>query len=306
MKRYIALLACLFALTACGNDSDTEADASANGNGAANGDNAAEAGDVGFENEAARRSYALGMDIGNSLKELPVELDVDMLTEGVRDTVSDGETRLSPQELEGVMQSFVQQMQAAQQESAQQAAQANLETGEEFLAENQSAEGVQVTESGLQYKIVEEGSGPSPSVNDSVTVHYEGRLLDGTVFDSSRERGEPVTFPVDAVIPGWTEALQLMEEGAQYTLFIPANLAYGERGAGAQIGPNETLIFEVELLEVNAEEGGGGDAGGAQGEGQTDAQGEDQIDAQTDAEAEDNGGAQGEAAAKGEGTDASQ
>ncbi len=288
MKRYIALLACLFALTACGNDSDTEADASAGGNGAANGDNAAAA-DTDFENEAARRSYALGMDIGNSLTELPVELNVDMLTEGVRDTVGGGETRLSQQELEGVMQGFVQEMQAAQQEKAQQAAQGNLEAGEEFLAENESAEGVEVTESGLQYKVVEEGSGPSPAVTDSVTVHYEGRLLDGTVFDSSRERGEPVTFPVDAVIPGWTEALQLMEEGAQYTLFIPADLAYGERGAGAQIGPNETLIFEVKLLEVNAEEGG---AGEGQGEGEADAEAGD-MDSEP---GEDNGEAEAEGA----------
>lgn len=264
MKRTIALFACVLALTACGSPSETEetaAAAPADSEGAASTEAEAE---TGFENAAAKRSYALGMDIGNSLKELPVELNVDALAEGVRDTVSGGETRLSQQELQAVMQTFVQDMQAAQQKQAQQLAQANLEAGKQFLVENKDKEGVQVTESGLQYKVVEEGSGPSPDTNDSVTVHYEGRLIDGTVFDSSRKRGEPVTFPVDAVIPGWTEALQLMQEGATYMLYIPPKLAYGERGAGAQIGPNETLVFEVELLKVNEKEGGasGDTAGG--------------------------------------------
>ena len=279
MKRYMALLACLFALTACGNQSDADnasADAGAsNGNDSAasaeGGDSAANSDKAGdFDSDKARRSYALGMDIGNSLKELPVDIQVDELSEGVSDVVSGKETRLSQDELDSVMQSFVKEMEAAQQQKASEQAQNNLEKGKKFLAENKDKDGVKTTDSGLQYKVLEEGDGPTPSADDSVTVHYTGKLIDGTVFDSSRERGEPVTFPVDAVIPGWTEALQLMKQGAKYELYIPAKLAYGERGAGAQIGPNETLIFDVELLKVG---GGEGDdsAGSGQGKAQPDA-----------------------------------
>ena len=207
------------------------------------------------------------MDIGNSLQELPVELNVDMLSQGVRDTIEGNDTRLSQEELDSVMQGFVKDMESAQQDQAQEQARSNQDKGEQFLAENKDKEGVETTDSGLQYKVLEEGDGPTPSKSDSVTVHYTGELIDGTVFDSSRERGEPVTFPVDAVIPGWTEALQLMKEGAKYELYIPADLAYGERGAGAQIGPNETLIFDVELIEVDdggsgeGSDGAGGDGG---------------------------------------------
>jgi FKBP-type peptidyl-prolyl cis-trans isomerase len=273
MKRYVALLACLFALTACGNQSDSgneSADASAsNGSDSGAQTEGSKGGD--FDSPQARRSYALGMDIGNSLKELPVDIQVDELAEGVRDTVSGNETRLSQEELDGVMQSFVQDMEAAQQKKASEQANNNLEKGEQFLAENKDKEGVETTDSGLQYKVVEEGDGPSPDADDSVTVHYTGKLIDGTVFDSSRKRGEPVTFPVDAVIPGWTEALQLMKQGAKYELYIPADLAYGERGAGAQIGPNETLIFDVELIGVDKNDGSGqnGDQGGEQNAGES-------------------------------------
>src|SRR5699024_9767189 len=127
-------------------------------------------------------------------------------------------------------------------------------------------EGVKVTDSGLQYKVLKEGDGAQPDADDSVTVHYTGKLIDGTVFDSSRERGKPTTFPVNAVIPGWTEALQLMHEGAKYKLFIPPELAYGVRGAGAKIGPNEALIFEVELLKVNKKSGDAGTAAANSGD----------------------------------------
>ncbi|MES1926485.1 FKBP-type peptidyl-prolyl cis-trans isomerase [Salinisphaera sp. T31B1] len=268
MKRYIALLACVFALSACGNQGDDNAsadnqaanDSSAASDSSANGGDANQTDGSGdFANDQEKRSYALGMDIGNSLKELPVEIDMDSLTQGVRDVVDGGQTKLSQEELDGVMQSFVQDMEAAQKQKAEQQAQTNQEKGKKFLAENKSKDGVKTTDSGLQYKVIEPGDGPSPGENDSVTVHYTGKLIDGTVFDSSRERGEPVTFPVNAVIPGWTEALQLMKQGAKYELYIPADLAYGERGAGAQIGPNETLIFDVELLKVDK----GGDSGSA-------------------------------------------
>src|SRR5699024_7510501 len=151
--------------------------------------------------------------------QLPVELNVDALTRGVRDVVSGAETHLSKQEMTVVLQGFMQDIKAAQAEKVKQKAQANLEAGQAFLADNKRKEGVQVTDSGLQYKVLKEGDGPQPDADDSVTVHYTGMLIDGTVFDSSRERGEPTTFPVNAVIPGWTEALQLMHEGAKYKLF---------------------------------------------------------------------------------------
>jgi len=266
MKQYIALLACLFALTACGNQSDAEngsadAQASSGNDSSAKADEGNTGGD--FDSPEARRSYALGMDIGNSLKELPVDIKVDELSQGVSDVVSGGDTRLTQDELDGVMQSFVKDMEAAQQKKASQQAETHLEKGKKFLSENRDKDGVKTTDSGLQYKVKKEGEGASPGDSDSVTVHYTGKLIDGTVFDSSRKRGEPVTFPVDAVIPGWTEALQLMKQGAKYELYIPADLAYGERGAGAQIGPNETLIFEVELMGVDKSDGsseGGDDA----------------------------------------------
>lgn len=209
-----------------------------------------------LDTDAQKRSYALGMDIGNSIKDLPVELQTEQLAAGIRDTVN-GEAELSQEEFQKVMEGFVAELETAQEQKTTADAEANRKEGEAFLAENKDKEGVKVTDSGLQYKVLEEGDGPSPDAGDSVTVHYEGRLLDGTVFDSSREREEPVTFPVSAVIPGWTEALQLMEQGARYRLFIPSELAYGERGAGEKIGPNETLIFDVELLEVVEEEDAG-------------------------------------------------
>ena len=138
-----------------------------------------------------------------------------------------------------------------------------MKAGQEFLAENKKKDGVKTLEDGLQYKVIEKGDGPQPDANDSVTVRYTGKLIDGTVFDSSEERGKPVTFPVNAVIPGWTEALQMMHAGGQYKLFIPPDLAYGERGAGAKIGPNETLIFDVTLVSVDKNKGTGEDSDSA-------------------------------------------
>lgn len=208
-----------------------------------------------LDTDAQKRSYALGMDIGSKLGELPVELDRDYVAAGVSDALAgEDKTRLGEEEFQQVMENFAAELEVAQREQVNAAAEANRQAGEAFLAENAEKEGVQVTDSGLQHKLLEEGDGPSPGPDDRVTVHYEGRLLDGSVFDSSRERGEPVTFPVNAVIPGWSEALQLMNEGASYRLFIPSDLAYGERRISDKIGPNETLIFDVELLAVNPEE----------------------------------------------------
>lgn len=219
-------------------------------------DEAADAGPS-LDTDTQKRHYALGMDIGNSLKDLPVEPQTEHVAAGLRDALA-GEAKLSDEEFQTVMQGFVSELQTARQERTAADAETNREASEAFLSENRDEQGVQVTDSGLQYKVLEAADGPTPGTGDRVRVHYEGRLIDGTVFDSSRERGEPVTFPVDAVIPGWTEALQLMEEGSRYRLFIPPELAYGERGAGAEIGPNQTLIFDVELLEVNPPEADAG------------------------------------------------
>src|SRR5699024_8017267 len=174
--------------------------------------------------------------------------------QGVQDVVSGATPKLTEQEAKVTFQALMRDVRAAQLEKAKQQAKANLEAGKAFLAKNKKKEGIKVTDSGLQYKVLKKGDGPQPDANDTVTVHYVGTLIDGTVFDSSRKRGKPATFPVDKVIPGWTEALQLMHEGAHYMLFIPPELAYGPRGAGKMIGPNETLIFDVELLKVNQQD----------------------------------------------------
>lgn len=247
MKRAIVLLAGALVLTACGNQSDSsDQDKKASQDQATS-----KAGSGRFDSKADKRSYALGMDIGNSLKELPVKVSLEQLTDGIRDVLKDNKTRLSQDELEKVMQGVVADMESAQQEEEKRQSESNRKAGEKFLKENKDKEGVKTLKDGLQYKVLEEGDGPSPDESDSVTVEYTGRLIDGTVFDSSEQNGKPVTFPVDAVIPGWTEALQIMKEGGEYELFIPPNLAYGERGAGSQIGPNETLIFKVKLLKVH-------------------------------------------------------
>jgi len=206
---------------------------------------------IDLDNEQAKRGYALGMDIGNSISSLNADLDVDALVQGVRDTLTSADTQLSTQEMEAVIQDLLADVKAAQQEQTQQAARENMKKSEAFLAENKEKEGVKVTDSGLQYIVLQEGEGPQPDASDKVTVHYTGKLIDGTVFDSTRERGEPVEIVVNETIPGWIEALQMMHEGAKYRLFIPSDLAYGERGAGAAIGPNQALIFDVELIEVN-------------------------------------------------------
>lgn len=207
-----------------------------------------------LQDETARRSYAIGMNIGQSLQDAPVELQREHLIRGLTDAMEGRETLLTEEQQRAAMQEFMTDLEIARRERAAAEAEENKREGDTFLAENKTREGVEVTDSGLQYEVLEPGEGESPDADDRVTVHYEGRLIDDTVFDSSIERGEPVTFPVDAVIPGWSEALQLMKEGAEYRLFVPPDLAYGERGAGADIGPHETLIFDVRLIEVVEEE----------------------------------------------------
>jgi len=189
-------------------------------------------------------SYALGVLLAQNLQSQGFEnLDEASMTAAIHDVLAGNEPKFSAEEANQVIQQHMMKKQQAQHADA-------IEAGKAFLAENAKREGIQVTESGLQYEVLQEGIGPKPEETSKVTVHYHGTLTDGTVFDSSVERGEPTTFGVNQVIKGWTEALQLMPQGAKWKLFIPADLAYGPRGAGGKIGPYETLIFEVELLEI--------------------------------------------------------
>jgi FKBP-type peptidyl-prolyl cis-trans isomerase FklB len=200
-------------------------------------------------------SYALGMNIGknlgNQLKQGAVEVDWSLVGQGLKDSTAEGgKTRLTEDEAKAVLTEVQSDIQKQQKAKMEEAAAKNKSEGEAFLAANKSKEGVVTLPSGLQYKILTAGTGPKPAVSDSVVCNYRGTLINGTEFDSSYKRKEPATFGVGQVIKGWTEALQLMPVGSKWQLFIPSNLAYGERGAGAEIGPNSTLIFEVELMSI--------------------------------------------------------
>jgi FKBP-type peptidyl-prolyl cis-trans isomerase FklB len=196
-------------------------------------------------------SYAIGMDIGSNFKRQELDVDAKALAAGIADTLA-GKTQLTDAEAKQVITEFRTQMMAKMEAKQKEAGDKNVKDGEKFLAENSKKEGVKTTASGLQYKVLKAGKpdGKTPKATDTVKVHYHGTLIDGTIFDSSVQRGEPATFPVDGVIPGWTEVLQLMKEGDKWQVYIPSKLAYGPRGAGPQIGPNSTLIFDVELLSV--------------------------------------------------------
>jgi len=199
-------------------------------------------------------SYSIGLDIGTTFKKQKMEINTDMLAAGVKDGLSGANPLLTPEEVRTVMTEFSKDMRERAATVSKEAAEKNTKEGEKFLAENKTKPGVKTTASGLQYLVEKEGSGAAPKETDTVVVNYRGTLIDGTEFDSSYKRGEPATFPVNRVIKGWTEAVQLMKPGAKYKLFIPSNLAYGPSGAGEDIGPNATLIFEVELLSVKPPE----------------------------------------------------
>jgi len=201
-------------------------------------------------------SYSIGLDIGMTFKKQKMELNSDALAAGVKDGLSGVQPLLTEDEVRQVMTTFSKEMTEKTAMANKEAAEKNTAEGEKFLRENKNKPGVKTTASGLQYKALKEGSGAPPKATDTVVVNYRGTLVDGTEFDSSYKRGEPATFPVNRVIKGWTEALQLMKPGSKYQLFIPASLAYGERGAGGDIGPNATLIFEVELMNVKPGESG--------------------------------------------------
>jgi FKBP-type peptidyl-prolyl cis-trans isomerase FklB len=202
-------------------------------------------------NPKQKTSYAIGMDIGTGLKEQELDLDLKALMAGLSDAQG-GKPALTVEDMRETLTKLRTELQAkAAAEAAKHADGAkNLKDGEAFLAANAKKDGVKTTASGLQYKALKSGTGASPKPTDTVKVHYHGMLVDGTVFDSSVQRGEPVTFPVGGVIPGWVEALQLMKVGDKWQLVIPAKLAYAERSQGAKIGPNSTLVFEVELLGI--------------------------------------------------------
>jgi FKBP-type peptidyl-prolyl cis-trans isomerase len=195
-------------------------------------------------------SYALGMKMAENLKKQSVPVDPAILSRGLRDALAGGKTLLTDEEAQSAMTAVQNDMRQKMQEKMKEEGEANKKTGEAFLAANKGKEGVVTLPSGLQYKILKAGTGPKPTANDSVVCNYKGTLIDGKEFDSSYKRGQPATFPVTGVIKGWTEALQLMPVGSKWQLFIPPDLAYGERGAGGDIGPDSTLIFEVELLSI--------------------------------------------------------
>ena len=200
--------------------------------------------------EKDKVSYIIGTDIAKNLKKQGIDIDPELLFKGLKDAFTDQKLLLSDEEIQQVMSAFQQEMMAQQSKKAGELAEKNQKEGEAFLAANKKKDSVITLPSGLQYKVIAEGAGKMPTLNDTVTTNYRGTLIDGTEFDNSYKRGEPATFPVSGVIPGWTEALQHMKVGAKWQLFVPSNLGYGERGAGQTIGPNATLIFEVELLSI--------------------------------------------------------
>jgi FKBP-type peptidyl-prolyl cis-trans isomerase len=199
-----------------------------------------------------KASYAIGMNIGRGLHKDSVDVDPNVLLQGLKDALAGGKMLLSDEEAKAALTALQADVSKRQQEKMQVAGDANKKQGDAFLAANKSKEGIVTLPSGLQYKILQAGAGPKPAATDSVVCNYKGTLLDGTEFDSSYKRGQPATFAVNQVIHGWTEALQLMPVGSKWQLFIPPDLAYGPSGAGGVIGPNATLVFEVELLSIQA------------------------------------------------------
>jgi len=210
--------------------------------------------DPALDTTPERVSYGMGLVLGERMSNDLPDLQMDQFLQGIQHGhAGDEETkRLTREQIQEALMAYQEEMQGQQEQQYEELASQNLEAGQAFLAQNAEREGVETTESGLQYEVIEEGDGNNPTASDRVRVHYTGELINGDVFDSSRDRGQPVTFGLNQVIPGWTEGLQLMSEGARYKLYIPADLAYGPGGNQA-IGPNETLIFDVELLAVNPE-----------------------------------------------------
>jgi len=199
-----------------------------------------------MDTDKQKLSYIFGVQVGQGLKAEGVEIEMDAFAAGIKDMMEGNKPKIDQATAQKLVQDYQQKKQSVMAETAAK----KQQEANDFLAKNAKEDGVVVTATGLQYKIIDEGSGQSPTTEDKVVAHYTGKLLDGTVFDSSHERGEPATFPVSGVIKGWQEALPMMKEGAKWQLIIPANLAYGDRGIGNVIGPNETLMFDIELVSI--------------------------------------------------------
>ncbi len=232
MKRMM-IIACVAILTACSSEPE-----------------APKAPVLSLDSDKAKLSYAIGMDIGQSLQTLKADLDRELLVAAINDRLDSDNTKLTAEEAGKVKQAFFKKQ--AEERAAEQkiAAEKNVSAGKAFLEANAKKKGVTTTASGLQYEVLTQGKGDKPAATDKVTVNYKGSLVDGTEFDSSYTRGEPVTFPLNGVIKGWTEGVQLMSVGSKFKFVLPSDLAYGENGAGPKIGPNSVLVFEVELLGI--------------------------------------------------------
>ena len=211
---------------------------------------AASPADAALPTDKDKLSYAIGMNVGRGLHRDKIDVDPNLLLRGLKDAMGGGQTLMSDEQAQAVIVQLQNQLRQKMQAQQAEAGQANKKEGDDFLAANKTKPGVIVLTSGLQYKILKEGTGPKPTASDTVKCNYRGTLINGTEFDSSEKHGGPATFPVSGVIKGWTEALQLMPVGSKWQLFVPPDLAYGARGAGGDIGPNETLIFDVELLSI--------------------------------------------------------
>lgn len=234
MKCAMGLLACAWLMTAVASAEDVPAKSAPGA----------------LKTTRDQASYAIGQNIGRSIKNDGLELNAAALMQGITDALGTGAPKLTPQQMQAAMESFRQEMELKSAEKARAEGDKNKKEGTAFLAANKAKPGVVTLPSGLQYVIIKSGKGPSPTKTDRVKTHYHGTLINGKVFDSSVDRGEPISFPVGGVIRGWTEALLKMKTGDKWKLFVPSELAYGPQGAGAEIGPNAVLIFDVELLGI--------------------------------------------------------
>jgi len=235
IKKTIIAATCLIMLAACSQQAEVKQTKST---------------ELQLDNDNAKLSYAIGMDIGMSVKSLKADLDRTALLAAITDRLDGGNLKLSEEEAAKAKQAFFKKQAAARAATQKAAGAKNKADGAKFLAENGKKKGVTTTKSGLQYEVIKSGDGAKPKATDKVTVHYRGTLIDGTEFDSSYKRGQPVTFPLNGVIKGWTEGVQLMSVGSTFKFVIPSELAYGPNGAGPKIGPDSVLAFDVELISI--------------------------------------------------------